>query len=154
MKNILFIVLFFGVTFLISACENKKNGELSPDLINNSNSIDGQSNNQNPPIIEFAVAEHDFGKIIDGAKVSYTFKFKNIGGTDLIINQVKTSCGCTASKYTTEPVPPGGEGKVQLTFDGSNRRGFNNKVATVVANTQPNTHMLKITAMVVGPDEL
>lgn len=154
MKNYLSIVLFISLIAISFSCKNENDGSLSPSLITNSNTASGVQSNDKLPVLEFATTEHDFGKIVDGVKVSFTFKCKNTGNGDLIISAVKTSCGCTASKFTKEPIPPGGEGRVQLTFDGTHRRGFNNKVATVIANCQPNTQILKITAMVVGPEEL
>ncbi len=155
MKNIFLFTMFTGLLTLFVACNNggeKKN--LSPDLIENPNSAEGNTSKSKLPVFQFKTTEHDFGKIIDGVKVSYTFKFKNVGGSDLIISQVKTSCGCTVSKFTTSPVAPGKEGRVELTFDSTHRRGFNNKVATVVANTQPSTQILRIKAMVLAPEEL
>ena len=150
--NIVLIISFIGG---LSSCDfNAGKGQLPSDLIENPNSASGNEGLEKLPKFQFKSTEHDFGKIVDGVKVSFTFKFKNIGNTDLIINQVKTSCGCTVSKFTTTPVASGKEGKIMLTFDSSHRRGFNNKIATVVANTQPNTQILKITAMVMGPEEL
>jgi hypothetical protein len=152
MRKFSFLILAF-VAVLFSSCNQNQEG-LNSDLISNPNSASGNDEQQGAPILKFKNTEHDFGKIVDGVKVSYTFKFKNTGTADLIIHQVKSSCGCTATKFTEDAVPPGGEGRVQLTFDGTNRRGFNNKTATVITNTQPSTHILKITAMVVGVDEI
>ncbi|MBN2746682.1 MAG: DUF1573 domain-containing protein [Bacteroidales bacterium] len=152
--NLIKIILLYSIlVFSVISCKNK-DSNLNPDLISNPNTAGKNSSQTALPIISFSNTEHDFGKIVDGVKVSYTFKFKNTGDADLIISQVKSSCGCTATKYTKEPIPPGGEGKVQLTFDSSNRRGFNTKVATVLTNSQPNTQILKISAMVVSPNEL
>ena len=149
------IILIFTVLVVLMACSGTSDdGNLSPNLIENPNTANGNGDMSQPPKFKFKTTEHDFGKIVDGVKVSFTFKFKNVGGSDLIISQVKTSCGCTVSKYSDGPIPPGKEGRVQLTFDSSHRRGFNNKIATVVANTQPNTEILKIKAMVLGPEEL
>jgi len=150
------IILIFTVLVVLLACSDSStnDGTLSPDLIENPNTANGSGDMTSPPKFKFKTTEHDFGKIVDGVKVSFTFKFKNTGGSDLIISQVKTSCGCTVSKYSEGPIPPGKEGRVQLTFDSSHRRGFNNKIATVIANTQPNTEILKIKAMVLGPEEL
>ncbi len=152
--NIFKYFLVFSLLVIgVSAC-NTNDDTLDPQLISNPNTAGDNSSQTGLPVISFTNTEHDFGKIVDGVKVSYTFKFTNTGNADLILSQVKSSCGCTATKYTKDPIPPNGEGKVQLTFDSSNRRGFNTKIATVVANTQPNTHVLKITAMVVNPNEL
>lgn len=155
MRNLLKLFVFsILITSLAESCTNPNEDINANELIQNPNSAEGNVDQSSLPVFDFKYTEHDFGKLIDGVKVSFTYKFKNTGGSPLIIHQVKTSCGCTASEYTKEPVAPGAEGKVQLTFDSSNRRGFNSKVATIVANTQPNTVVLKFKAMVVSPDEL
>ena len=69
------------------------------------------------PQINFETYEHNFGTIAQGEKVSYTFKFRNIGDGPLQITDVTTSCGCTASKYSTEPVKPGESGTVEVILE-------------------------------------
>jgi hypothetical protein len=137
------------------ACNPPSNEEdLSTDLINNPVSADDDEGSKGLPTIQFKTSEHDFGKLIDGVKVAYKFKFTNTGDADLIISQVKTSCGCTVSKYPTEPIPKGESAYVELTFDSTNRKGYNNKTASVVSNAQPNVNLLTISAMVIAADEL
>jgi hypothetical protein len=106
------------------------------------------------PKIEFKETIHDFGTVIEGEKVMYTFVFKNSGKTDLLISGVSASCGCTATKFTKEAIPPGEEGTITVTFDSRKRRGFQNKSVTVSANTQPNKTVLRIKAKVVSPSDL
>lgn len=106
------------------------------------------------PAMEFKESLHDFGTVIEGEKVSYSFKFENTGESDLLISSVTASCGCTATKYTKEPVAPGDEGVVTVTFDTRRRRGFQNKTITVTANTQPNKFILRIKAKVMSPKDL
>ncbi len=93
--------------------------------------------------IAFETMEHDFGKIREGEKVTYRFKFKNTGKIPLKITDVKPSCGCTASDYTKEPVPPGGEGYVEVVFDSQGRTGTQQKTVTVFANTDPPSFLLR-----------
>src|SRR6187431_3345313 len=47
------------------------------------------------PVIQYEVEDHDFGTIMEGQKVSYTYKFKNTGDVALIIQNAQPSCGCT-----------------------------------------------------------
>ena len=138
---------------MVVACELDNKGKLPSDLVNNPITADGSTNLDGLPKFKFVTTEHDFGKLIEGVKVSFKFKYKNIGGADLIISQVKTSCGCTASSYSKDPIPPGASGVIELTFDSNRQPGMNFKNATIVANTQPNIVELKISAEVVKPDE-
>lgn len=43
------------------------------------------------PALEFTVEKHDFGKVIRGAQLEYTFEFINAGSDELIIKEVNTS---------------------------------------------------------------
>ena len=86
------------------------------------------------PQISFDVDSHNFGTIAQGEKVSHTFKFRNIGDGNLIINDVTTSCGCTASKYSVEPVAPGESGTIEVIFDSYGREGKQLKSANVWTN--------------------
>ena len=145
------LVLIIGFTISCDSPSPKNN--LSADIVNNPISAEGEADMSSLPKFQFNTTEHDFGKLIDGVKVSFKFKFKNVGGSELIINQVKTSCGCTASHYSKDPIPPGGSGVIELTFDSSHQPGKKYKYATVVANTQPNIVKLNIRAEVVQPDK-
>jgi len=146
------LLLIIGLSSLF-ACQNNQDGKLSSDLVNNPISADSKADLGSLPKFQFVTTEHDFGKLIDGVKVSFKFKYKNVGGSDLIINQVKPSCGCTASHFSKDPLPPGGTGVIELTFDSSHQPGKNFKNARIVANTQPNIVVLKIRAEVVQPDK-
>ena len=97
--------------------------------------------------------EHDFGKIIQGEIVTYAFKFENTGKSDLLVSAVSASCGCTATKYSKDPVAPGSDGFIQVTFISEGRKGFQNKTVTVLANTQPNKTTLRLKAVVVIPEK-
>ncbi len=151
------VVLFLGVVSLLfglSSCHHDKtNSQLSTDLINNPVSAEGEADMSMLPKFKFDTTEHDFGKIIDGVKVAYKFKFTNVGGSDLIISQVRPTCGCTATRFPHNPVKPGESAFIELTFDSSRRIGFNHKSASVVANTQPNVVNLQIKAMVMPADK-
>lgn len=153
--NKTFLTLGFIIMTLtfMSACNQEDPDKLPVDLINNPISADGEKDLSTLPKFEFVTTEHDFGKLIEGVKVSFKYKFKNVGGSDLVIIQVKTSCGCTASSFSKDPIPPGGTGVIELTFDSSHQPGKNFKNATVVANTQPNVVELKLRAEVVSADK-
>ena len=155
MNKVLYIIGLAVIVLLQSACnEDKNNANLSSDLINNPISATEDADKSSLPIIEFKTTEHDFGDVIEGVKVAYKFKFTNVGGSDLIINQVKTSCGCTVSRFPKKAIKPGESNFIELTFDSYMRKGFNHKNATVLANTQPNVSVLNIKAMVRGAEEL
>ena len=100
------------------------------------------------PQISFDVSEHNFGTIAQGEKVSHTFSFRNIGDGPLQITDVTTSCGCTASKYSTKPVAPGESGTVEVIFDSYGREGKQLKSANVWTNCSDKPVKLQIFAEV------
>jgi len=153
MKNIVFIIVnLFFTSFLLSCIGgNNSDNRLPSSIVHNPSTASGEVSGKNVAVISFATEEHDFGKVIQGEKVTYAFTFENTGTGDLIVSDVSTSCGCTTPGFTTDPVKPGGSGVIKVTFDSSDRRGFQNKTVTVVSNTQPNTKVLQIRAMVVTP---
>jgi len=53
--------------------------------------------------------------------------------------------------YSKEPIKPGGEGKIEVVFDSSNRNGVENKKITVMTNAQPSTTILTFSVEVVKP---
>jgi len=86
------------------------------------------------PTIYFPETQHDFGKVSEGEKVNYTFRFVNKGTSELIIKDVKSSCGCTAALLNSSNLKPGQEGTLKVEFDTKNRSGKNSKTVTVQSN--------------------
>jgi hypothetical protein len=149
-KITLLPILFLTLAFLFS-CRSGDNGLLSTDIVNNPNSAKGKADLSSLPLIKFDEEVHDFGKIIEGETVSYSFKFTNTGKSDLLIADVSTSCGCTVPSFPKTPVHPGKKGVVKIAFSSAGKRGFQAKNIVVVANTQPNTTIIRIKAQVVSP---
>lgn len=86
------------------------------------------------PNIEFAVTNYDGGKVLEGEKVSYAYKFVNTGKDDLIIESVKASCGCTATAPKDKVIKGGQSSEIVATFDSRGRKGKQSKSITVKTN--------------------
>lgn len=112
----------------------------------------GQSALQKPDtgqaILVFSEYEHSFGKVAEGEKVGYVFKFENSGTADLVILAAITSCGCTIPKYDRRPIQPGEDGRIEVVFDTSGRNGMQTKTVTVRSNASVPVVVLKISAEV------
>ncbi len=108
--------------------------------------------NENPPVMTFEEEIYDFGEISMGSSVQYSFKFKNTGGSPLVIHSVKASCGCTViNKWPKEAIPPGGTGEipVEMTPKGPGKQV---KSVSIIANTRPATVKVSLTGTVIGPE--
>ena len=77
---------------------------------------------QDSPKIKFDETSHNFGTFPETEPVQKcVFKFTNVGNQPLVINQAVASCGCTVPEYTKTPIPPGGKGTVEVTYNGKGK---------------------------------
>lgn len=98
----------------------------------------------------FEKSEHDFGKVNESkGTVSTVFKFKNEGEAPLIIQRVASTCGCTATDYTKEPILPNKEGAITVSYGAAGRPGAINKSVTVFTNVPDSIYTLKIKGEVI-----
>jgi uncharacterized lipoprotein NlpE involved in copper resistance len=139
------IVLLTAV-FSLMACNNQTetvNGEkkISADIIGKLTDM------------KFDEESHDFGKIVQGEVVKYSFKFKNIGNNDLIIASATGSCGCTVPNWPKQPIAPGKEGYVDVEFNSGGKAGKQDKTITMITNCDPSTRVLHILSEVSVPQE-
>lgn len=154
-QRLRFTTILTAIIMLISlSCQRQDKGDLPADVIMNPNTASGKVDPSALPVIEFETDFHDFGKLMAGEKVTYSFKFTNKGKGLLLISKVNTSCGCTVSEYPKEPVKPGERATIDVSFDSEGRIGLQNKTITVFSNTQPPTNLLRIQASVVDVKDL
>jgi len=143
---LLSIVCFFV------ACKNdetKTDAKISTDVINVPGTASGKPVEPgSAPQITFAEEKHDFGTITQGEVVSYSFVFKNTGGSDLVISTAQGSCGCTVPNWPKEPIKPGGQSTIDVKYDSHGKSGVETKTVTLTTNCNPSTKMLTISATV------
>ncbi|NND63801.1 MAG: DUF1573 domain-containing protein [Flavobacteriaceae bacterium] len=85
----------------------------------------------------------DYGAIAKGSDGVREFKFTNVGDQDLIISDVKSSCGCTVPEKPTEAIAPGASSSIKVKYD-TNRVGKIRKTITVYSNADEPIKALKI----------
>lgn len=97
------------------------------------------------PVLTFTGIFHDFKQIKQDEVVSYVFKFKNTGDQPLLISDIKIPCGCTTPEFSKNPVMPGQEGEVKVTFNPVGQpRGEFRKTLIVHSNATGKEPMLLI----------
>lgn len=85
-------------------------------------SVCASSRAQQTGLLHFDNSTWDFGKIDEqDGPVSHKFVFKNLSDTPVIVEKVATSCGCTSTDYTRQPIAAGSTGEITVVF---NPRGF------------------------------
>jgi len=98
------------------------------------------------PLLTFASTLHDFGVIDETSEVATTFRFTNTGGSELVIETVTASCGCTTPQLTKRRYQPGESGSIQVDFDPISPGKRQKQIITVVSNAEPAVTRLTITA--------
>lgn len=137
-KIIIYICL---LPLVLWACENK-NKQGSRDK----GAIEETMDSTAVAKIEFNEKSFNFGDMAQGEIVTHTFRFKNTGNKNLIIKRIESSCGCTAAKFSTKPIPPGEECEIEIEFNSEGRFGKQLKTVTIFANIPQQTTELSIIA--------
>lgn len=92
----------------------------------------------------------DFGKVADGEKVEYSYRFRNSGSKPLVVANATASCGCTVPQKPERPIMPGDTGYIKIVFDSKGRVGTAHKSITVISNAKPEFPILQLTGEVVS----
>lgn len=128
--------LFFTVLLILPACATISGKKDSAEKLP-----------PGTPRIEFLELTHDFGKASQNQSLKHSFVFKNTGTGTLVIDKVKSSCGCTAALASGKEIPPGQTGTIDVTFNTGLRQGKNEKTITVTSNDPRSQNItLKISA--------
>ena len=151
-RSYLTIYILVLVLFLQSCkTDESEHTQINTEIIQNPISASGEVSKQGLPEISFDNTSHDFGLLIDGETVEYSFGFTNTGGSDLVITKVSASCGCTVPIYSKKPIEPGMKGEITVKFNSENRIGSQNKTIMVLSNSQPSLKELTITENIIRP---
>lgn len=142
------ILLLLVVAIAMTSCKKDAASKIKADNLKNAQEK-VEVNKADAPVMTFDKTEHDFGNINEGDVVETTFKFKNTGKSDLIITNIKGSCGCTVpSDWKKEPIKPGEESQFTVKFNSRNKPNKQHKTATITANTAKGRETVKILANV------
>lgn len=96
------------------------------------------------PKLQLQEKSYDFGEIQEGKIVTHIFVFKNIGDEPLVINRVRTTCGCTAALLSQKQLNPGEQGELEVKF---NTRGYEGRLSRYIylETNDPQNSTAKIT---------
>jgi len=95
------------------------------------------------PHIQFENVKHDFGTFYQNGDGNWEFKFTNTGKEPLIIQNVRSSCGCTIAKRPAAPILPGESSSIKVRYD-TRRIGVFRKTITVTSNADNSSVVLEI----------
>ena len=95
-----------------------------------------QPNPAQIPQITFDELVYDFGVVEPEDRPQHRFTFRNTGQADLVISEIKPSCGCTAALLSAETIKPGGYGKIEVSLNPQGRRGKQQLTVSVHSNAK------------------
>ncbi len=137
------IILFVLIAASIISCDVKRKDK---------NAIDAESQkvlaSKDSTTVQIIDSAYNFGKVTDGEKVEYSYRFRNTGTKPLVVVQATASCGCTVPQKPEKPILPGEIGFIKIVFDSKGRVGEAHKTITVTSNAKPEFPPLILTGEV------
>jgi Protein of unknown function (DUF1573) len=139
-----YILLLLVSAFIIS-CEVKRKDKNAVDP-----EVQKVLASKDTTTVQIIDSAYNFGKVTEGEKVEYSYRFRNTGTKPLVVVQATASCGCTVPQKPEKPIMPGEIGFIKIVFDSKNRVGNAHKTITVVSNANPEFPPLILTGDVVA----
>lgn len=84
--------------------------------------------------IELSTYEHDFGKVHEGKVLSQEVTMYNTGKSKLVIYDLQTDCGCTATTLGKRKLDAGESATFRVVFHTKDKPGQQNRVVTIKTN--------------------
>ena len=82
-----------------------------------------------PKAIEWTVDKsYDYGSVELGSSSGTTFTFRNTTDKPVLLQTVRTTCGCTAAKWPEQPVAPGATGDIRIEYAAEHPGPFKKKI--------------------------
>ncbi len=97
--------------------------------------------------IEWNALSHDFGEISQGREVTFEFKFTNNTTDSVFVDNIRTTCGCTAASWQESAIQPGQTSIVPVQFD-AHEVGYFEKTIKVYLSKVKKPFILVITGEV------
>jgi hypothetical protein len=138
-KYCLFIVLIVSIV----SCDVRRSDRVSDD-----SSLAMDKAMKDTTTVHAIDSSYDFGKVTEGEKIEYNFRFVNTGKKLLVIEKASASCGCTIAEKPEAPIFPGDTGFIKVVFSSFGHSGHNEKRITVLSNAIPAFPILKLTGQV------
>jgi hypothetical protein len=95
-----------------------------------------QQSSPSEEVLKFKETEHDFGQIPQGKPVYYTFEIVNISKTDLILDNVQASCGCTTPEWSKDPIKAGATAKIKVGYNAAAENYFEKYITVTYSGNQ------------------
>jgi hypothetical protein len=106
------------------------------------------------PRLSVEPASFDFGKAVQNKTLQKEFSIRNFGGSDLVIENVSTTCGCTAALLSDKVVKPGSSTPLRVSLETRNYSGKMERTVLIRSNDpEASTTEVKVSVTVVAEPE-
>jgi mono/diheme cytochrome c family protein len=87
----------------------------------------------NPDAIKWDAEVKEYSPKSGEASAPFTFWLTNVSSSEVLVNSVRTSCGCTVAKLPAQPwrIAPGSNGPIEVTLSLAGKSGLIAKGVTV-----------------------
>ena len=86
------------------------------------------------PKIVVEPASFDFGQALQFKTLTKDFVIRNLGGADLVLEDIKTTCGCTAAVPGAKTLKGGGQTPLKVTLETRAAQGRIERTVTIRSN--------------------
>ena len=97
---------------------------------------------ENAPVFKVAETTVDIGKMDPATTRDVEFRYINAGKRDLIIRNIRPSCGCTAVQQGSTVIKPGESSTIKATFNSGSYNGKVTKAIYVYTNDPVNSQVI------------
>lgn len=92
-------------------------------------------------VLKLKETAHDFSQIPQGKPVYYSFEITNLGKTDLKLDNVQASCGCTTPEWSRDPIAAGATAQIRVGYNAAAQGPFE-KTITITYNTNQSKQII------------
>ena len=101
----------------------------------------------NAPVQWLSQQDYEFTEVVQNEPVTCFFRFKNHSDVPILIDNVRTTCGCTAPDWSVEPIEPQGVSEIKVVYDAKKLGYFKKKIRVYFSN-QKRAEVLTIQGIV------
>jgi len=146
MKKVLLTLAIAGMIAVTAHAQNATT--TTPPAGGTTTTAPADQPNPNAGEFKFVEESHDFGDIPQSTPVTTQFTFTNTGKEPLIIKNCQASCGCTVPSWPKEPILPGKESSIQVTYNAAHAGNFTKSI-TITSNAKTPTKVIYIKGNVI-----
>lgn len=86
------------------------------------------------PVIKFDKTTQHLGFVHKGDTLHFEYRFTNTGNQPLVISDTKVECSCTTAEVPTQPIDPGKQGVIKVSFNTSPTIDRQDRTVTIISN--------------------